>query len=147
MSAQDPRPAARRRKLVLRKIAQGAARTPVAPPSSSYTGLRPTMRPPAQEPTQAQVQALTPSKARPALVLPLEPELDGMEEAELEAELEPEPEEVEPEEEVAALEATPLARDLSASRFEARARDHRGPRPSKMSQTNGARPKPEPQPP
>ncbi len=106
MSAQDPRPAARRRKLVLRKIAEGAARTPVAPPSSSYTGLRPTMRPPAQEPTQAQIQALTPSKGRPALMLPLEPELDGMEEAELEAELEPEPEEVEPEEEVAALEAS-----------------------------------------
>ena len=106
MSAQDPRPAARRRKLVLRKIAEGAARTPVAPPSSSYTGLRPTMRPPAQEPTQAQIQALTPSKGRPALVLPLEPELDGTEEAELEAELEPEPEEVEPEEEVAALEAS-----------------------------------------
>jgi hypothetical protein len=104
MSAQDPRPAARRRKLVLRKIADGAARTPVAPPSSSYTGLRPTMRPPARASMQARTQDVSPSKARPALVLPLESELDGMEEAELEGE--PEPEEVEPEEEVAALEAS-----------------------------------------
>jgi hypothetical protein len=85
MSAHEPRPAPRGRKLVLRKIADGAPRAPVAPPSSSYTGPRPTMRPPAQ--------LTAPSKPRPALVLPFEPELSAMEE---------EPEEVEPEEEEAA---------------------------------------------
>ena len=82
MSAQDPRPAPRRRKLVLRKIGEGAAPSP-AESGKSYSGPQPTIRPRSQAPDTI--------KSRQALTLPLASE----------PELEPEPEEIEPEESVA----------------------------------------------
>lgn len=79
MSANDPRPAPRRKKLVLRKIADSPARTPsatptsdsgpqpkAAAPTSSYTGRLSTLRSPSQTPL--------PRKAHPSLELPLDPE-------------------------------------------------------------------------
>ncbi len=67
MSAQDSRPAPQRRKLVLRKIADGGARAPAnAEAASSYTGPRPTIRPPSYAPETV--------KSRQSLVLPLESE-------------------------------------------------------------------------
>src|SRR5579859_6320374 len=109
MSANDPRSAPRRRKLVLRKIAESPARTPpagrtpesgprtrVAAPPTSYAGPVPTLR--------SHPQTTSPMKGRPSLELPLEPEsaktLGAPAPARAErlpAWVEPEPELVEPE--------------------------------------------------
>jgi hypothetical protein len=50
MSAHEPRPAPRRRKLVLRKIADGEARGSTPEFSNSYTGPLPSVRPPGTTP-------------------------------------------------------------------------------------------------
>jgi hypothetical protein len=105
MSAQDPRPAPRRRKLVLRKIADGAARAPAeaAPSSGSISAVR---SPPQASHSLAQASEPSLPKPRPSLLLPLESDpalTEPHSEAVVAARQEPEqePEEVEPEEAIA----------------------------------------------
>lgn len=112
MSAQDPRPAPRRRKLVLRKIADGAARAPaeVAPSSGSISAVRSSAR--ASQSFDEHVPQASLPKPRPSLMLPLESEpalTEPHSERVLAARQEPEqePEEVEPEEAIALEEDPP----------------------------------------
>jgi hypothetical protein len=74
MSAQDPRPAPRRRKLVLRKIADGAAPAPVAAAPSSTQGSVSTMRSPPQSGSviRSPLREAPAARPKPALMLPLE---------------------------------------------------------------------------
>src|SRR5579859_4834569 len=137
MSANDPRSAPRRRKLVLRKIAESPERTPpagrtpesgprtrVAAPPTSYAGPVPTLR--------SHPQGPSPTTGRPSLELPLEPESArtlgapaAVRAERLGARVEPEPEvmEPEPETEREGEELEPEAEVLAGNRWAPRERE------------------------